>query len=185
MAAELEKFISSQLGRLPMNHPDRQFIQRLENFTQNHLVSAERVGQMAIYEKMVEEAKRRKEQKPEPDFIVDTVANYYSFTPEALKGRSRKKELVVAKKALVFLLVDHSGFNISETARFLERNHSTIIHHYREAECLLDSDLSFAESMFILGERIYRRDPSNEEVDSIVGNGITNGNSATINNLSK
>lgn len=63
-----------------------------------------------------------------PDFFLHKVATEYGLSSESILSKSRKKDLIPARFELIGLLYHNLGLSVSEIARYLNRNHSSILH---------------------------------------------------------
>lgn len=77
--------------------------------------------------------------------IMDTVANYYGVTPEALTGKRRDKKTALARQVTMYLLREKNRCGLTEIGRILGgRDHTTILHGYEKiaAEVNINPQLS-------------------------------------------
>lgn len=83
------------------------------------------------------------------EYLVDAVCAQFSITPIELRGKSRKMELIDARRIAVHALAG-AGVGPLRGGRILARDHSTFIHHrntplsQENAETLLDSQRAAA-----------------------------------------
>src|SRR5690606_6702512 len=75
------------------------------------------------------------------DQIVAAVAAHYGVTVEAMKGRSRSKEIVAPRQMAMYLLRDETGASLTEIgAQLGGRDHTTVMHGIEKIEQLLQTD---------------------------------------------
>lgn len=73
-----------------------------------------------------------------PEKILKVVCNHYGIKLDAIKGESRKGNIVEAKKISAFLLYRYckNGKSLKSIANILgydsEGSHATILHHYND-----------------------------------------------------
>jgi chromosomal replication initiator protein len=61
--------------------------------------------------------------------ILDTVSDYFGFTVEALKGKSRQRPLVTARQIGMYVFRELTDLSFPAIAReFGGRDHTTVIH---------------------------------------------------------
>ncbi|WGI36659.1 chromosomal replication initiator protein DnaA [Mesomycoplasma lagogenitalium] len=69
------------------------------------------------------------------DRIVNCVANYYKIKVNEIVGKSRKKEIVVARNMCVLMLRDMLSYSYEKIGMILGgKNHSTILASYKKVE---------------------------------------------------
>jgi chromosomal replication initiation ATPase DnaA len=70
--------------------------------------------------------------------IEKVVCDAFSTTPDNLKKKSRKREIVMARHTFYYAC-EKAGFGCSEPSRHLEQDHTTAIHGQRTAKDLIDT----------------------------------------------
>lgn len=92
-----------------------------------------------------------------PDSIIDCVADYYSLSPEVLRGDSRKKEIALARHVAVYLTREMTGLSLPRIGDAFGRDHSTIINSCEKVTKLLgtsqDMKASIADLKKIIAEQ--------------------------------
>lgn len=67
--------------------------------------------------------------RPAAERILETVAEHFGFAADALRGKSRKKELVFARMIAMTLMTEMTSLSLKAIgAAFGGRDHSTVIH---------------------------------------------------------
>ena len=74
-----------------------------------------------------------------PDLIIDSVAEYYSLSPELLRGDSRKKEIAQARHVAVYLTREMTGLSLPRIGDAFSRDHSTIINSCEKVAKLMET----------------------------------------------
>ena len=74
-----------------------------------------------------------------PDLIIDSVAEYYSLSPELLRGDSRKKEIAQARHVAVYLTREMTGLSLPRIGDAFSRDHSTIINSCEKVAKLIET----------------------------------------------
>ena len=82
-----------------------------------------------------------------PDSIIDCVADYYSLSPEVLRGDSRKKEIALARHVAVYLTREMTGLSLPRIGDAFGRDHSTIINSCEKVTKLLDTSQDMKASI--------------------------------------
>ena len=63
-----------------------------------------------------------------PETILTAVGRYFGVTVEAIKGRSRHKEVVVPRQIAMYLLREDTRLSAPDVGRLLNRDHTTVLH---------------------------------------------------------
>ena len=65
--------------------------------------------------------------------MLEITADYFGFTVEALKGKSRQRPLVTARQIGMYVMREQTDLSYPAIAReFGGRDHTTVIHAVRE-----------------------------------------------------
>ncbi len=89
------------------------------------------------------------------DFIKGLVAEYFSVPVEKLGGKTRKRQIVIARQLSMYLaknLTDKSLKAIGEM--FGGRDHSTVIYSIKTVQDLMETDLVFKDTVSDLEKKI-------------------------------
>lgn len=78
--------------------------------------------------------------------LLKVISNVVCIDVDTLKSRSREQAIVEARHIYFFILMYHSGAQISKTeaAMVLNRDHATCIHSLKVCENLMQTDARFA-----------------------------------------
>ncbi len=78
------------------------------------------------------------------DFIMKTVAEYFSVTLEQLKAKTRKKEIVMARQVAMYFAKEYTPQSLKSIGfHFGGRDHSTVIHSVQTVSDMIDTDKRF------------------------------------------
>jgi chromosomal replication initiator protein len=73
-----------------------------------------------------------------PDVMLDTIAVFFGFTVDALRGKSRQRPLVLARQIGMYLFRDLTDLSYPAIAReFGGRDHTTVIHAFEKIQRLI------------------------------------------------
>jgi chromosomal replication initiator protein len=89
------------------------------------------------------------------DYIQKSVAEYHKIASEKLTGKTRKREVVIARQVAMYLckqLTDKSLKVIGD--EFGGRDHSTVIYSCNSTQEMMDSDLNFRERVDEIEKKI-------------------------------
>ena len=96
-----------------------------------------------VNERLKEMFKGPKELIPTINTIIEETANYYSLTPEDLKGQSRVRETVLARQISMYLIRKLTNFSLKDTGSVFGRDHSTVISSIRRIETKITKSQDF------------------------------------------
>lgn len=65
------------------------------------------------------------------DNIINEVAKFYSLTPEDVKSKCRKRNIVKARFIAIYIIREETDLSLNDIAKIFNRDHSTIIHSIR------------------------------------------------------
>ena len=100
---------------------------------------------MALVERVVKRAVKIDNMPLTVDDIIDRVSREYDVTPNAIKGRSRKKEVVLPRQLVMFLADKHTNIPATRIGKLVgSRDHSTVLHSIAKVEEQISTDKSFA-----------------------------------------
>ncbi len=103
---------------------------------------------MALVERVVKRAVKVDNMPLTIDDILDRVCRTYEVTPNAVKGRSRKKELVVPRQLAMYIANKYTNIPVTRIGKLIgSRDHSTVLHSISKVEEMLKTDKSFAEAV--------------------------------------
>jgi chromosomal replication initiator protein len=79
---------------------------------------------------------------------IEAVASYYRLAPEALSGKKRDKQTVLARHVAMYLLREHNNCGLTEIGRMLgNRDHSTVLHGCGKIATEINTDSTIASSV--------------------------------------
>jgi len=83
----------------------------------------------------------REQSRPDPEAIIRAVARQFEVRVKDLKGNSRKRPIVVARAAAMYLLRDLTPLSLNQIGgRFGGKNHKTVTHAVEVTEELLKKE---------------------------------------------
>ena len=92
------------------------------------------------------------------DYIQKTVAEYYHLSPEDLKAKTRKKEIVIARQVAMYFSKDYTNHSLKSIGyHFGGRDHSTVIHAVQSVNDMMDVNANFKSSMEDLKKKLKIR----------------------------
>lgn len=72
--------------------------------------------------------------------IEGLIRAIYGHTIEEIRGNTRPRTLVDCRRALSHVMIHVFGLNLQKYGRHVNRDHSTIIHHLKTHEGIMESD---------------------------------------------
>ena len=91
-----------------------------------------------------------------PQQIIDTVANFYNLTTEALHGPDRTKEVALARQVAMYLIREETDASLPAVGDLLGgRDHTTIMYGYKKVADMIERDDNLRRQLISLRERLY------------------------------
>ncbi len=78
-----------------------------------------------------------------PASITSVTADVFGVNKEALKGKKRKREILVPRQVAMFLIRDLTNLPLEEIGEYFDRDHSTVVNSIKRVNTLMDQDPSF------------------------------------------
>ena len=89
------------------------------------------------------------------DYIQKTVAEYYHLSPDDLKAKTRKKEVVIARQVAMYFSKDYTNHSLKSIGyHFGGRDHSTVIHAVQSVNDMIDVNANFKGSIEDLKKKL-------------------------------
>lgn len=89
------------------------------------------------------------------EYIVELVAKHYGLTPDKLQGKSRKRQIVMARQLSMYFSKSYTNKSLKTIGEsFGGRDHSTVIYSCKAVQDLLDTDTVFKDSVTALEQQI-------------------------------
>lgn len=91
---------------------------------------------MQLAERVVKRIIRVSEDEPITlDIIMDTVCDHMNVTPQDINGKSRKKDVVLARQMVMYIAQKRTNMPASRLGRLIGgRDHSTVLHSLKKIE---------------------------------------------------
>lgn len=89
------------------------------------------------------------------DYIQKVVAEYFGISFDLLKGKSRKKEVAIARQVAMYLAKEYTDHSLKSIGGYFGgRDHSTVIHAIQVVNDTLDIDKNFRNRLEGLKQNI-------------------------------
>ena len=89
------------------------------------------------------------------DYIQKTVAEYYHLSPDDLKAKTRKKEVVIARQVAMYFSKDYTNHSLKSIGyHFGGRDHSTVIHAVQSINDMIDVNANFKTNIDDLRKKL-------------------------------
>jgi chromosomal replication initiator protein len=103
---------------------------------------------MKLAERVIKRAVKIDDKPLTVDDILDTVCNHFNVTASAVNGKSRKRDLVVARQVSMYLAQKYTKMPASRIGKLVgNRDHSTVIHSCSQIEKRLKVDVAFKDEI--------------------------------------
>ena len=80
-----------------------------------------------------------RQQKELARSICNAVCSYYDVDFEDLFRIGRKERIVIARQISIYLIRMYSGMTLTETGRFFNKDHTTIIYSFQKIQSQLNN----------------------------------------------
>ncbi len=88
--------------------------------------------------------------------LIKTVAEYFEIEVEQLTGQSRKKELVVPRQIVMYLMREEMKASFPYIGSELgKRDHTTVMHAYSKISTSINIDEKLNQDITLIKQRIY------------------------------
>lgn len=80
--------------------------------------------------------------------VIKTVSDHYHLKQQAVKGKSRKKRIALARHVAMYVCKEDLGEPYAEIGRwFSSRDHSTVLHAYHKVQDMISKDDSLQQEV--------------------------------------
>ncbi len=92
------------------------------------------------------------------DFIQKTVGEYFKIDLELMKGKLKKREIVIPRQVAMYFCKRYTQLTLALIGRnFGGRDHSTVIHALESVEDMMKTDANFKNSVDELNKKLKMR----------------------------
>ena len=92
------------------------------------------------------------------DFIQKTVAESFKIDPEVMKGKIKKREIVIPRQVAMYFCKRYTQLTLALIGEnFGGRDHSTVIHALESVEDMMKTDPNFKSTVDELGKKLKLR----------------------------
>jgi chromosomal replication initiator protein len=89
------------------------------------------------------------------DFIQKTVSEYYKILIDEIKGKSRKKEIVIPRQIAMYFSKEYTNHSLKSIGyHFGGRDHSTVIHAVQSVNDMMETDSRFRSQIEELRKKL-------------------------------
>lgn len=92
------------------------------------------------------------------DYIQKTISEYFKITVEEIKGKTRKKEIVIPRQVSMYFSKIYTNHSLKVIGyHFGGRDHSTVIHAMHAVEDMIETDQNFKNSIEEIKKKLKMR----------------------------
>ena len=103
---------------------------------------------MKLVERVVQRAVKVDNMPLTVDDVLETVCRFFDVTPNAVKGPSRKKELVMPRQIVMYLADKYTNIPAARIGKLVGgRDHSTVLHSINKVREMKENDKVFASQL--------------------------------------
>ena len=115
---------------------------------------------MKLVERVVQRAVKVDNMPLTVDDVLETVCRFFDVTPNAVKGPSRKKELVLPRQIVMYLADKYTNIPAARIGKLVGgRDHSTVLHSINKVREMKEKDKSFASQLKKVDEMLKVKKP--------------------------
>jgi chromosomal replication initiator protein len=88
--------------------------------------------------------------------IIEVVTNFFEIEPKEVMGDSRKKELVVPRQIIMYIMREVASFSFPNIGRELGgRDHTTAMHAYDKIRKMIEKDDKTRDDIELIKQKFY------------------------------
>ena len=92
------------------------------------------------------------------NFIQKTVSEYFKVDLDSLKGKVKKREIVIPRQVAMYFCKRYTQLTLALIGEnFGGRDHSTVIHALESVEDMMKTDSNFKSTVEELGKKLKMR----------------------------
>jgi len=97
-----------------------------------------------------------RQQKVEPDQIIEVVATSFGFTKEQMLGRDRTRQVALSRQVAMYLLREEANFSLPQIGDAMGgRDHTTVMYGCDKISDLLERDHRLRRQIVDIREQLY------------------------------
>ncbi len=89
-----------------------------------------------------------------PTTITSSVADFFSINPNTLRGKQRKREILVPRQISMYLMRDLTNLSLEEIGSFFRRDHSTVLNAIKRVNAMMNDDSLFKRKIIGIRESL-------------------------------
>lgn len=101
--------------------------------------------------------KNKAEFLPTPDVIIEEVASFYHIPSHEIKGKSRTKDIVLARQVAMYEIRRMTTLSLQEIGEVFQRDHTTVMHSIERIEMMDKKSPEMAEILKDINANINAR----------------------------
>ena len=115
---------------------------------------------MKLVERVVQRAVKVDNMPLTVDDVLETVCRFFDVTPNAIKGPSRKKELVLPRQMVMYLADKYTNIPAARIGKLVGgRDHSTVLHSINKVCEMIKKDKVFVSQLKRVDEMLKVKKP--------------------------
>ena len=89
-----------------------------------------------------------------PATITSAVGDFFGVNPNALKGKLRKREILIPRQVSMFLIREKTNLSLEEIGAFFGRDHSTVLNAIKRVNGMILADSYFKRKILDIKESL-------------------------------
>jgi chromosomal replication initiator protein len=103
---------------------------------------------LSLAKKILQNIVNNIEKEVDIEKIQRSVSAYFAVTIDALKDKTRKKEVATARQVAMYFAKEYTDYSLKQIGQYFGgRDHSTVIHAVQSVHNLIDTDESFKRTV--------------------------------------
>lgn len=99
------------------------------------------------------------QKKCTPDAVIEAVADFYSLSPEELKGRSRNKKVIKPRQIAMYLARQETQASLPQIGKVLgERDHTTVLYGLKKISDQTERDEILRREILAIRKMLHNND---------------------------
>jgi len=97
------------------------------------------------------------QKKCTPEAVIEAVADFYSLSPDELKGRSRNKKVTKPRQIAMYLARQETKASLPQIGGALGgRDHTTVLHGLRKISDQAERDEILRREILVIRKMLYK-----------------------------
>lgn len=92
-----------------------------------------------------------------PMKVEELLCKYFNITPDDLRSKSKRKNLVFSRNLFAYLLRKYCNQSLKDISRYVKRAHSTVLHGLESLERDIDRDATLKKHVEFIEKKLFEQ----------------------------